>query len=65
MLRNSSPGSSPDEGPSRLLLQHAPWKGKQSPSGGHILLLNCKAELYHNANKRLQGRYKVEVIGDY
>lgn len=32
---------------------------------GVFMLLNCKAELYHNATKRFQGRYKEEVIGNY
>lgn len=39
VLRNSSPGSSWDEGPSRLPFQYAPWKEKQKPclsAGEHI-----------------------------
>lgn len=69
VLRNSSSGSSQDEGPSRLPLKCALWKRKQNPcieiQEGVFMALNCKAKLYRNATKWFQGRYTEELIGNY
>ena len=59
MLRNSSPGSSRDEGPSSLPLKCALWKGKQNPcisTGGHIYGFKLQSQALSQCNQMISGQ---------
>lgn len=59
VLRNSSPGSSWDEGPSRLPFQCALWKEKQKPclsTGGRIYGFKLQSQALSKCNKIISGQ---------
>lgn len=66
VLRNSSPGSSWDEGPSRLPFQCALWrKNKSLSTGGRIHGFNLQSQALSISTKLFWGRYTEEVIENY